>query len=130
MRLVARAVQTPISSSTTAVVPLPRWGRLKAPYGRSDICASRKLNLLKQISFYRFYSYVIVRTHLAGLTVFRRKTEAFSRRVRTDCSPNGELCLPQRGRGTTAVVDEEIGVCTAKKTSVPKLLCRLQIIDA
>ena len=26
--------------------------------------------------------------------------------------------LPQRGRGTTAVVDEEIGVCTAEKTSV------------
>ena len=26
--LVISAVQTPISSSTTAVVPLPRWGRL------------------------------------------------------------------------------------------------------
>ena len=38
--------------------------------------------------------------------------------------------LPQRGRGTTAVVDEETEVCTAEKTSVPKLLCRLQIIDA
>ena len=38
--------------------------------------------------------------------------------------------LPQRGRGTTAVVDEEIEVCTAETKSVQTLFSRLQIIDA
>ena len=30
----------------------------------------------------------------AGLTVFRRKTEAFSRRGRTDCSPMANYAFP------------------------------------
>ena len=46
----------------------------------------------------------------AGLTGFRRKTEAFSRRGRPGCSLKanyfaaGELCLPRWGKG-----DHEVG---------------------
>ena len=46
--------QTAISSSTGfrrsphLLANTPAWGRLKAPYGRSDICALSKLNLLRK----------------------------------------------------------------------------------
>lgn len=37
----------------------------------------------------------------AGLTVFRRKTEAFSRRGRPGCSLKANSAFPGGGRGTT-----------------------------
>ena len=35
------------------------------------------------------------------------------------------ISLPQRGRGTTAVVDEEIGVCITDKISVPSYIIKI-----
>ena len=48
-----------------------------------------------------------------ALREFHLRSKFNSREARISLRPKGAFSLPQRGRGTTEVVDEEIGVCTA-----------------